>query len=278
MPTTTVDGRTAAWSEAGSGGPPLLLVHGFTGGRDDFDHVLPALAHDRRVVAVDLPGHGGSEGSGDEAAHGLAPVAGWVLRFADAVGLDELALAGHSYGGLVAQRVASAASQRLTALVLADTGVGALRESAAADVVGVALLARDAGLDAAFDAILQRHAERNGEELEPDEAARQRTRFRRLSVPGLVGEARALVSAMPLGAFLRGIDVPVLVLHGTDDDRWTPSEQRLLARTVRGAQLVVLPRSAHSPQVENPTAWSEAVGAFLRQVATHPANGTRTGR
>lgn len=278
MPTTTVDGRIAAWSEAGSGGPPLLLIHGFTGGRDDFDRVLEPLAADRRVLAVDLPGHGGSEGSGDETTHGLAPVAAWVLRFADAIGLDDFALAGHSYGGLVVQRVASAASQRLTALVLADTGVGALRESAADDVVGLALLARDAGLDAAFDAVLRRHVERNGEELEPGEAARLRVRFRRLSVPGLVGEARALATAMPLGAFLRGIDIPVLVLHGTDDDRWTPAEQALLARTVRGARLVVLPDSAHSPQMENPAAWSEAVGAFLLRAATRPSNVTDTAR
>jgi len=264
MPTTAVDGRTAAWSEAGNGGTPLLAVHGFTGGRDDFDAVLELLAVDRRVLAVDLPGHGDSEGTSDEAAYGLATVAAWVLRFADAVRLDEFALVGHSYGGLVAQRVAAAASQRLTALVLADTGVGALRESQADDVAGLALLARDAGLDAAFDAVLRRHAERAGEPVEPSEAARLRKRFLRLSVAGLVGEARALSTAMPLGAFLRGIDVPVLVVHGADDDRWTPSEQVLLTRGIAGARRVVVPDSAHSPQMENPTAWAETVGAFLR--------------
>jgi hypothetical protein len=87
MPTMTLEDRTVAFDRAGEGSAtPLLLVHGFTGGKDDFAGVLPALAEDRPVVAVDLPGHGGSEGADDPAAYDLFAVAGWVLRFADALG------------------------------------------------------------------------------------------------------------------------------------------------------------------------------------------------
>jgi pimeloyl-ACP methyl ester carboxylesterase len=260
MPTLTLDDRTAAYDEAGGpGGPPLLLVHGFTGGRDDFAGVLDALGEDRRVVAVDLPGHGGSAGPDDPAAYGLGALAAWVLRFADAAGLGEHHLLGHSLGGLIAQRAAALGSERLRSLTLMDTGLGALREEASERIVAIALAARDEGPEAALARSL------DGAELPADEHAAALARFRSLHPAAVVGGARGLVGAAPLGAFLRGIDIPVLVVHGEDDEAWRPNEQRLLARTVAGAVHAIVPGAAHSPQREAPEAWTAIVRGFLRR-------------
>ncbi len=261
-----IAGRAVALVERGEGGVPLLLLHGYTGSKEDFAPVLDALAADRRVVALDLPGHGGSLGPDDPGAYGLAASARWVLEAADTLGLGEFHLLGHSMGGLVAQRVASAASQRLVSLVLASTGLGALREEVAEVAVRAAVAARDEGLGAAFDAHQTAMVEAG---LDPRPVpgglteAELRDRFRRLHPAAVVGGARALVTAMPLGAFLRGIDVPVLVVHGERDWAWTPPEQALLARSVRGARLAVVPDAVHSPQMENPRAWLAAVTPFL---------------
>ncbi len=261
MPTLTLDDRTVTYDDTGGGDvPPLLLVHGFTGGREDFADVIESLGEDRRVVAVDLPGHGGSQGSDDPGAYGLATVASWVLRFADALGLGELHLLGHSLGGLVVQRAASTSSQRLRSLVLMDTGLGALHEDAARDAVHIALAARDHGPEAALEASL------HGSEIAEEERAAALRRFRNLNPAAVVGGARGLVGASPLTAFLRGIDIPVLVIHGADDDRWGMTEQRLLARTAAGAVHAVVPAAAHSPQRENPEAWLAIVRRFLARV------------
>lgn len=258
--TLDLDGRAVTYDEAGAGpGLPLLMVHGFTGGREDFGSVLGGLAQDRRVVAVDLPGHGGSEGPDDEGAYGLGALAGWVLRVATALGLDELHLLGHSLGGLLAQRAAAASSQRLRSLVLAGTGLGALREEAAARVVRIAVAARDEGPEAAVAATF------DDQQPAPDERARALERFRRLLPAAVVGGARNLIGAEPLGAFLRGIDVPVLVLHGDADEHWTAAEQRLLAATVAGAQRVVVPDAGHNPHLERPDAWLALVRGFLER-------------
>lgn len=261
MPTLTLDDRTVTYDEAGGGpGPALLLVHGFSGARDDFAGVIDRLAEDRRVVAVDLPGHGGSEGSDDDAEYDLARVASWVLRFADVLDLGDLHLLGHSLGGLVVQRAASTASQRLSSLVLMDTGLGALREEPADDVVRIAVAARDVGPEAALEASLE------GVETDAEERAEALERFRAINPAALVGGARGLLGAAPLTAFLRGIDIPVLVVHGADDETWGLTEQRLLARTVAGAVHAVVPDAAHSPQRENPEAWLAIVRGFLRRV------------
>jgi len=267
MTTLEIAGRTVAYSELGDGGVPLLLLHGYTGGREDFDPVLAGLADGRRVIAVDFPGHGGSEGDDDPAAHGLAVTSAWTLEVADALGLEEFSLLGHSLGGLVAQRVAAAASHRLRALVLSATGLGAPRDEITEPLTRVALAARDQGLEAAFEVTAAAFAECD---LDPDFLAERRkrepelrARYLRLPVPAVVGGARALLNAMPLGAFLRGIDVPVLVIHGEHDYVWMAAEQALLARTVLGARRVVVPGTFHSPQLEHPEAWLRLVVPFL---------------
>lgn len=262
MPTLRTDGRTVAYDSAGDGpGAPLLLVHGFTGGRDDFAGVLDRLGAQRRAVAVDLPGHGGSAGPDDPSAYGLSALADWALRVAGALGLEGFHLLGHSLGGLVAQRVAAAASQHLRSLVLMDTGLGAPREEAARRAARVAVAARDEGPEAALDA-----SQAGGVPLDSEQRRAALSRFRALNPVAVVGSARGLVQATPLGAFLRGIDLPVLVVHGVDDDVWTPSQQRLLAATIPGAEHVVVPRAGHSPQRDNPEAWLAAVNGFLGRV------------
>lgn len=282
MTTLRIADRPVAYREFGHGGVPLLLLHGYTGGREDFDPVLEGLAAQRRVIAVDLPGHGESPGGDDPASYSLAATTAWTLELADALGLDEFALLGHSMGGLVAQRVAAAASQRLRAVVLSATGLGAPREEVTDPLTRVAVTARDQGVEAAFQVAAAAFAE---SDLDPDFLAERRkredelrARYLRMSVAAVVGGARALLTAMPLGAFLRGIDVPVLVIHGEHDYVWTPTEQALLTRTIRGARRVVVPGTFHSPQWEDPEAWLVPVAEFLRTADERPVKPRRGGR
>ena len=264
--TTTVDDRRVTYRQAGEGrGHPLLLVHGFTGSADDFDPVLTGLGRDRPVVAVDLPGHGGSEGSDDEAIYGLGAMSAWLLRFADEIGVEEFHLLGHSMGGLITQRTAAAASQRLQSLVLMSTGMGALREEAGEIATRIAVAARDRGMEAALVESQNRPERVVVAEVEPARQEFLARRFLALKPAAVVAGARNLITAAPLGPFLRGIDIPVLVIHGEHDDAWTPAEQAFLARTIRGARHVVVPDAVHSPQWENTEFWLKSVRTFLAE-------------
>ncbi|MBN8997090.1 MAG: acetoin dehydrogenase dihydrolipoyllysine-residue acetyltransferase subunit [Rhizobiales bacterium] len=105
-------------------GTPLLLLHGFGGDLNTWLFNHGELASDRQVVAVDLPGHGGSSlafGSGD-----LASLAGIVAGTLDALGISRVHVAGHSLGGGVALKLAELRSDRLASLTLiAPVGLGA---------------------------------------------------------------------------------------------------------------------------------------------------------
>ncbi len=275
-----VDGAAVATLDRGDGpGAPLLCVHGFTGSKEDFEPVLDTLAAERRVVTVDLPGHGGTPGPDDPAAYGLEAAAGWVLRAADTLQLGECHLLGHSLGGLIVQRAAAAASQRLRSLILADTGLGAQREERAAHKIRIAVTTRDAGLETALAVAREPVGDPSPRSIDedPERQAFERSRFLALNPAAVIGEVRALISAAPLGAFLRGIDIPVLVLHGEDDESWTATEQALLVASVAGAEHAVIADAAHSPQLENAKAWLAVVGDFLARadvVRQLPASAT----
>jgi pimeloyl-ACP methyl ester carboxylesterase len=265
----TVDGVPVGTIDVGDGpGAPLLLLHGFTGSKEDFAAVAKPLAATRRVIAIDLPGHGESPGPTTPSGYGLDAVAPWLLRAADALGLGEFHLLGHSMGGLIAQRVGSLASHRLLSLILMGTGMGALRDDVAELVAGLAVLVRDEGMPAAWEAI-RLHAEAEGlvdivDDVE--RAAFEERRFLDGNPAAVIGGARVLINAAPHGAFLRGVDLPVLVVHGEDDHRWTPAEQARLAAVIPKSRYEVIAGARHSPQLENTDDWLEVVTGFLRSV------------
>ena len=82
-----------------------LLIHGYTGSKEDFAEVGPFLsARGYRVVAFDLRGQHELAHSDRYDAYAIASLAADSLRLADRFALDRPHLLGHSFGGLVAQR------------------------------------------------------------------------------------------------------------------------------------------------------------------------------
>lgn len=103
------------WQVAGSG-PPLVFLHGLGGVGANWAGVAPALADRRRVLVVDLPGHGGSAPL--PAACGLASFADRVVLVAEREGMLPAAFAGHSLGGAACVRLALRHPGAVRALVL----------------------------------------------------------------------------------------------------------------------------------------------------------------
>jgi pyruvate dehydrogenase E2 component (dihydrolipoamide acetyltransferase) len=111
----------------GEGGEPLVLLHGFGGDLNNWLFNAPALAGQRAVYALDLPGHGGSVKEARD-------LVGALREFLDSQGLDKVHLAGHSMGGLVAGQFASEAPERVLSLTLiATAGLGPEIDSAYVD-------------------------------------------------------------------------------------------------------------------------------------------------
>jgi pimeloyl-ACP methyl ester carboxylesterase len=254
---------------AGGEGKPVVLVHGLAGSAANWVELLPGLAERYRVLAVDLPGHGGS----------APPRAGAsVTDFADAVaGVIEreragpALLAGHSFGGLVALRLAQRRPELVRGLLLvAPAGIGS-GTRAARRLVSLAVALRPGRWVAPFR---HRYAER---------LWYRRTLFR----PWFVADPHALSPRAALG-FLEGplehadtrtagramvaddprsdlehVRCPALVLWGARDPQLPLDDAFEYARRLR-APLRVVADCGHLVIGERPQACLDALAALDR--------------
>jgi pyruvate dehydrogenase E2 component (dihydrolipoamide acetyltransferase) len=111
---------------------PALLLHGFGADLNSWMFTQPALAEGRRVVALDLPGHGGSVK--EVAAGDAESLTKAVEAAADVLGLERVHLVGHSMGGAIAASLALRRPERTATLsLIASVGLGAEINSAFID-------------------------------------------------------------------------------------------------------------------------------------------------
>ena len=253
--------------EAGAGGRPLLLVHGFTGAKEDFaDHLSRLAADGWHAVAPDLRGHGVSPAPAS--GYGFDAMAVDIVGVADELGWGRFALLGHSMGGMVVQQIALDHEARLESLVLMSTTHGAV----AVDP-GLVALALEVVRSEGMAGLLAAQKALGGGPFTTDAAVRLRTRrpdwdayadSRLLAASPLmymeaVGQMLAAPSRLEA---LRRLTVPTLVIVGEEDRTFRPGSDALAA-AIAGAALVVVPGAGHSPHVEEPELWYEALMSFL---------------
>src|SRR6185436_3095566 len=117
MPELTRNGIRLSYQEAGSGGPPMLFVHGFGGSGEHFAPQLEFFKRTRRVVAVDRRGHGHSDKP--EGPYSIPAIAEEVAWTARELGLHKPVLVVHSMGA-IGLEVVSQFPDVASALVILD--------------------------------------------------------------------------------------------------------------------------------------------------------------
>lgn len=100
------------------GRPTLLLIHGQASDWKSYGPVLPALAEDFHVIAVDIPGHGGSDRT--PGRYAAVEIGGLLSRFLDRLDLGEVLVSGHSSGGQLAAWLGANCAERIIAVHLED--------------------------------------------------------------------------------------------------------------------------------------------------------------
>jgi|JI10StandDraft_1071094.scaffolds.fasta_scaffold70987_2 3-oxoadipate enol-lactonase len=253
--------------EAGVGGAPLLLVHGFTGCKEDFAEEVDGLAElGYHVVAPDLRGHGESDQPDDEASYGLRSFADDLFALTERLGWASFDLLGHSMGGMIAQVMVLEQPDRVDRLVLMDTHHGVVGDLDL-DLVAIGIeLARTQGLEV-IQQILQMS---DVENPAYERACAARPGYREWSENKMLKCSAAMYAAMlhemstiddRLDA-LGSVRVPTLVQVGELDAAFVGASERMAA-TIPGAQLVVHPDGAHCPQFESTESWRSSLHEFL---------------
>jgi pimeloyl-ACP methyl ester carboxylesterase len=243
-------------------GPPVLLVPGYTGSKEDFGPILDALgAAGFCATAVDLPGQLDSDALPELADYRPDRLAGIVREIGRRLGERPLLL-GHSFGGLVARAAVIAEPALFDSLVLLSSGPAQLGGVRRETMDRLDPVLATGGLPAVW-AALQAALLDDPHYVAPprDVAEFVERRFFAGSPVMLQGMADALRAEPDRVAALAATGVPVLVAHGAADDAWPPAVQREMAQRL-GARYVVIADAAHAPAVENPAATVAALVEF----------------
>jgi 2-succinyl-6-hydroxy-2,4-cyclohexadiene-1-carboxylate synthase len=250
------------------GGPPVILLHGFTGRGASWSAHLPALGRHHRTIVLDLPGHGRSAAPADPARYAVECQAGDVASILARLDAAPADVIGYSMGARIALRLAADHPSVVHRLVLESPSAGI-----ADPVERAARRARDELL---ADAI-----ERDGIaafvdrwEAEPvfasqaalPAAARRRLRAERLAnrPQGLAASLRGAGQGVgpPLLGRLADLHAPTLVIAGALDKAGRERAETVAA-AMPDARLAIVPEAGHTPHLERPAAFRRLVLAFL---------------
>lgn len=239
--------------------PPLVLLHGFTGGPGSWDAVRRLLGPDealfRRVLAPPLLGHDGTPGSDT-----VRTFDDEVDRLAGSIrasGVDRPHLVGYSMGGRVALGLLVRHPDRFRGATLIGASPGladaAEREARRQRDEAWARLLETEGLDT-FVAAWEALPLFGSQERAPAGALTHQRRVRRAHDPrGLARSLRVIgLAAMPdLRPALERVDLPVRVVAGADDDKFSALGREMVERLPYG-ELRLIPDTGHNVVLERP--------------------------
>jgi 2-succinyl-6-hydroxy-2,4-cyclohexadiene-1-carboxylate synthase len=258
--------------EVSGEGPPLLLLHGFSGSAATWTPHLEAWPG-FTAIAVELLGHGASDCPADRRRYRMERCLDDLVALLDRLPISggrRLAVLGYSMGGRVALRLALRAPERLWALVLESASPGIEDASErAARVRSDADLADDIERDG-LEAFVERWQALPlfASQARLPVAVRDELRRQRLQNDprGLAGSLRGLGAGQqePVLARMDEIRIPVLLLTGALDDKYCALARRMAA-ALPCARAEVVPDAGHAVHLERPQAFAGAIRGFLEE-------------
>ncbi|MEL6180049.1 MAG: alpha/beta hydrolase [Myxococcota bacterium] len=252
-----VESTTIPYWQGGLGAP-VLMLHGFADCKETWMPIATSIARHHTLIAPDLPGYGDAGAIAPDQAT-LPALARTMLTFLDRLGRQQVHLLGSSMGGGVALMMACLAPNRVRSLTLLgsmgpEVVISELKRRIVEEEENFLLPTSQAEWEEMMDLIFFRRP------LMPRQI--------RLYMAKRHIEARDIYDrqfdamiepdnyGLPLS--LRGLGVPTLVVHGTQDNLVHAETGRKIAAELDNAELMMLPNVGHAPHWEAPGAWMPA--------------------
>ncbi|GAB6843651.1 pimeloyl-ACP methyl ester carboxylesterase [Methylorubrum rhodinum] len=240
-------------------GPAIVFVHGFTTTAEFWREQVAPFSRDRRVIRVNLPGHGVSPRP-EERGYAIDDFVVDLERVFTELAIEPCVLVGLSMGGTIAQRFVLKNPPRVNALVL----VGATPHGLGPDVkVENVLTAIDRfGVAIASQHVIERSfaacAPASIVDWAKNEVVQTPAHVARVAIRSL--------NASDSRSELSSIRIPTLVVVGEEDAITPPAESRALADGIPDSWLTIIPNAAHFPMIEQPHIFNAKFSEFLNSI------------
>lgn len=251
MPLTMLPHRRAG------AGVPLVLVHGYLGGSQQWAQEIEHFRTHFDVIAPDLPGF--AQASELHACNRIEGMADAVIALLNDLQVADFILLGHSMGGMIAQEMASKIGNRVRALILYGTGpVGLLPD-------------RFEPISVSRERLIAEGVEKTSRRISATwfRDGERATGFELVAGIGSATSREAALAGLDAMAHwdgrstLKALTMPTLILWGELDQSYRWNQIELLWRTIPNAQLAVIPGASHATNLEKPHLFNAVIEDFL---------------
>jgi pimeloyl-ACP methyl ester carboxylesterase len=249
MPKIDRDGINLHYEVHGSG-PALILTHGYSSTSAMWQGQIDALSKHHKLVLWDMRGHGQSDYPDDPSAYSEAHTVADMAALLDEVGAHQAIVGGLSLGGYMSLAFYRVHPERVSALLIIDTGPGFKKDDARA--------------------VWNKRARETGDRFEREglavleSASRERSTVSHRDASGLAHAARGMLTQRDARVIesLPDIRVPSLVVVGADDAPFLAASDYMAAK-IPGATKLVIAAAGHAVNIDQPQAFIDGVLPFL---------------
>jgi pimeloyl-ACP methyl ester carboxylesterase len=261
-----LDSRTLSYLDSSPGdhhAQVLVLIHAFPLAAGMWEGQRKALPQGWRLIAPDLRGFGGSMIGEPDDEPSVDDYGTDIVDLLRELRITSAVVGGCSMGGYAAFSVVRQAAEMVRALVLIDTrSTPDTPEGRANRRSMLALLDREGPSGVARD-MLPKLLGKTTFDDRPDVEPLVRRLAKQQAANAVRGGIQRMMTRPDSSPLLEQLAIPVLVIVGEEDVLTPPEDARKMAALAPKAQLVVLPRTGHLPNLEDPKAFNETLSAFL---------------
>ena len=263
--------------ERASSGAPIVFIHGLSGCWANWLEQLPVLAHEHRVVTLDLPGFGSSPMPSDPIT--MSGYARLLDRLLGELNIDAATVIGNSMGGFISAELAISFPQRVERLVLISAaGISTTSRALPASTrivpalrrLETVLIATGGWVASKSDSVARRarlrEATLNVVVRHPGRlsAALAAEQLRGAGKPGFIQALQAILD-YDIRERLPEIACPTLIVWGDSDRLITVRDADVFAELIPNSRKVVFGDTGHMSMLERPAAFNALLEEFIAE-------------
>lgn len=257
---TTVNGISIDYRDEGSG-LPVIFIHAFPLNQTMWDDQVAALRNQCRTITLDLRGFGNSDAP--PGPYSMDQMAADVRALMSLLNVDQAVIVGLSMGGYIALAFFRNHPDAVRAMVLADTRASADTHEARSRRIKSAAKAETEGSGAIAEDTVPLLLGRTTKETRPSVAEQVREMIQANSPDGIAGAQRGMAARRDSTYILPGIDFPVLIIAGSEDELTPPEEAESLRNGIPGARLRIIENAGHLSNLEQPEHFNAELIEFI---------------
>lgn len=240
---------------------PLVLIHGFPLDSTLWELQFQGLDGVARIIAPDLRGHGRSDNP--DGPYSMEMFADDINGLLNHLGVYRpIILCGLSMGGYVVFEFYRRYPERVAGIILTATRAGADSGEGKANRDKAAKSVETNGIRPIVEAMLPKLMAPASYE-DDDLVSYVREMMEITSPEGMIGALLAMKNRPNSTPTLSKIKVPVLIIHGEDDQIIPLAEAEMMFEAIDGCELVVVENAGHLPNLEQPEKFNDAVADFI---------------